>query len=110
MNGIMTAPINPTTDLAYLEERDNRLAMLFQSQERVWIVEQTYNPQTTQWHIDLVRMGKHGRWMRQRYLYEVPSKVIYFRGEHALSEAEFVQVRRTATLFHKHQAHYSANN
>ncbi len=110
MHEMMTEQIDPTTDPVYLEQRDNRLAILFQPYERVWILEQTYNSQMTQWLIDLVRMGKRGQWMHQRYIYEVPSQVIYFRGEVPLSEAEFANVRRSATNFRKHEQRQPSAN
>jgi hypothetical protein len=50
-----------------------------------------------------VSRSKEGYWMRKRYRYEVPTRVLYFMGQRPLSEEEFAQVRREGKPFRTHQ-------
>jgi len=95
--------VDPTTDPTLLEERDQRIATMFKPNERVWIVDEHYFPDSTIWRIDLVSRSKEGYWMRKRYRYEVPTRVLYFMGQRPLSEEEFATVRREGKPFRKHQ-------
>lgn len=80
-------------------KRDRTLATKFRPGERVWMVGEQYDAVFNTWRIDVVRMGKQGQWMRQRYTYDVPTGVVYFFGERPLSDEEFALVRRTGKPF-----------
>jgi hypothetical protein len=46
------------------------------------------------WQFDLVRQGVQGRWMMQRYRYDIPSGTLHFTGEYAIDDETFVVARQ----------------
>lgn len=97
MTSISTLPV-PDSLEAVLEQRDRTLATLFKPGELVLQVGETYDPVMHTWTIDIVRMGIQGRWMRQRYTYDVARAIVYFFGESSLSEEAFGALRREAKV------------
>jgi hypothetical protein len=98
----------PTTDIRGNElptpaqglvEAQRRLARTFRRNERVWLVGQRYDAQLPGWLVDIVRQGANGRWVRQRHMFDESAKILHFRGESALSDAEFRLARREGTPF-----------
>lgn len=82
-----------------LAEGQHRLARTFRDNERVWLVGTRYDPVLPGWLIDIVRQGATGRWVRQRYMFDEAAKVLHFRGESTLSDAEFRLARREGRPF-----------
>jgi hypothetical protein len=82
-----------------LAEGQRRLARTFQPGERVWLAGTRYDPVMPGWLIDIVRQGEAGRWVRQRYLFDEAAQIVHFRGESALSDAEFRLARREGAPF-----------
>lgn len=80
-------------------ERDIELAAAFRPNELVWLVSEHYVPTDESWIVDIVRKGLQGRWMRQRYRYDVPSGVIYFLGERPVTNQELSDLRRSGKVF-----------
>jgi hypothetical protein len=85
------------------DERDQHLAIKFKSSESVWLVNEQYDTSKEMWKVDMVRLGKAGQWVRQRYTYEIVTKVVYFYGEIPVTTTEFSSLRRTGKLFRAHQ-------
>jgi hypothetical protein len=80
-------------------EARRRLALTLARDELVWVLQEHYNPQQTLWHIDVMRSGAGGRWVRQRYRYDAQAEILYFLGESALSDEQFQKARSSATIF-----------
>lgn len=91
------------TDPHILEERDARLAIKFDPNENVWIVDEFYDPINIMWRVDIVRADNAGHVLRQRYNYEVETHVVYFRGERPVTMQEMSSLRQSAKVFRKHQ-------
>ncbi|NJP06453.1 MAG: hypothetical protein HC837_12925 [Chloroflexaceae bacterium] len=83
------------------QERDQTLRRLLRPDEMVWLVEEAYDPVETTWRVDLVRQNRQGQWMRQRYVYDVPRQIVYFKGERPISDAERAKIRREARVFQR---------
>lgn len=96
----MTDPqIHEQADLADgRARRDQVLARIFRPGELVLLIDERYEPHGPTWLVVLLRQGEQGRWMRQRYRYDVPSQVLYFAGEQPVSAAEFEQARKSGRL------------
>lgn len=82
-----------------LANRNRNLAAAFKPHELVWLVDERYVSIDESWLVDVVRRGEEGRWMRQRYRYDVPSSVIYFLGERPVSDEELTGLRRSGKVF-----------
>lgn len=80
-------------------EARRRITATFRKGERIWLLKEQHNPEIPAWDIDILRPGLSGRWMHQRYRYDTIAGVLYFFGEHALSDAEFREARRNAKPF-----------
>jgi hypothetical protein len=76
------------TNATSRRHRDAALAHTFRSGELVWLVNEQYVADGPTWRVTLVRQGPQGRWMRQRYRYDIPSQVLYFVGEQPITDAE----------------------
>jgi hypothetical protein len=87
----------PTREAA-LTEALQAVAHIIRPNERVWHVAERYDDYLPSWIIDVVRQGNNGRWVRQRFMFDIAAKVLHYRGESALSDDEFRQVRREAKL------------
>lgn len=96
--GSLSAMHPPDDASASQAERDRALIALFPAHERVWLVHEYYDPVETIWIVTLVRRNTQGCWMRQRYAYDVPTEVIYFRGEQPISDTELLKTRREGKL------------
>ncbi len=84
---------------ASIADRDRALAMAFKPHELVWLVHEQYDTAHNAWIVDVVRQTIEGRWMRQRYRYDGLNRVIYFLGEHPVSDDDLTELRRTGTVF-----------
>ena len=82
-----------------LAEGQRLLARIFRRNERVWLAGTRYDPVLPGWQIDIVRQGAAGRPVRQRYLFDEAAQILHFRGESALSDAEFRRARREGAPF-----------
>jgi hypothetical protein len=88
----------PTPEQGLIEAQ-RRMARTFRDNERVWLVGTRYDPVLPGWLVDIVRQGATGRWVRQRYLFDESAKILHFRGESALSDAEFRLARSQGMPF-----------
>jgi hypothetical protein len=91
--------IDPRTDATILAQRNQKLATLFNEEERVWLVGESFNETELIWRMDVVRMGKFGQWVRQRYLYDIAKQIVYFFGESPLDDDQAAALRREGTRF-----------
>ncbi|HEX9371573.1 MAG TPA: hypothetical protein VF897_11235 [Roseiflexaceae bacterium] len=82
-----------------LAEAKRRLAQTFQPTEMVWLLAEKYDPVTPAWNVDMLRQGATGRWVRQRARFDEQARVLYYLGETPLSDTEFREARRKASLF-----------
>ena len=82
-----------------LAEGQRLLARTFRRNERVWLAATRYDSVLPGWLIDIVRQGAAGRWVRQRYLFDEAAQIFHFRGESALSDAEFRRARHEGAPF-----------
>jgi hypothetical protein len=82
-----------------LVEAKRLLARTFRRGERVWLVGTRYDPVGPGWLIDIVRQGAHGRWVRQRHMFDEAAQVLHYRGESVLGDAEFRAARREGSIF-----------
>ena len=88
----------PTPDEGLIEAK-RRLAQTFRRSELVWLLNERYDPVTPSWLIDMIRQGATGRWVQQRYRFDVQAEVLYFLGESPLRDDEFRAARRAAAIF-----------
>ncbi len=79
--------------------RDLTFRTMFRDNEAVWLLDEQYNTQEAVWRLDFLREGDHGRWMRQRYKYDVATGVVFFMGESPVADEQLRQLRRTARRF-----------
>lgn len=84
---------------ASIADRDRALATAFKAHELVWLVHEQYDAANNAWIVDVVRQTLQGQWMRQRYRYDGLNRVIYFLGEHPVSDYDLTELRRTGTVF-----------
>jgi hypothetical protein len=84
---------------AGVAEARRRLGRTFRPGELVWQLGERFDPQTPAWSLDVLRQGANGRWVRQRYRYDMAAEVLYFLGESPLSDAEFRDARASGALF-----------
>jgi hypothetical protein len=91
------------TDVETKTRRNQALKTLLKPGEMAWRVAESYDPFGPSWRVDIVRLGKEGRWMRQRFKYDIPTGIVYFFGESALSDEEVSVLRRQGTLFRKEE-------
>lgn len=82
-----------------IEQRNRNFAAMFKQGERVWLASETYDPQSNAWWVDLVRQLEQGRWMCQRFKYDVLTGVIFFFGIRPVSDEELATLRREARPF-----------
>ncbi len=94
-------PSNDQTDTPTWQECSQALATMFQPHEMVWLIDRTYNAESETWLVDIARLNAQGRWMHQRYRYDVADKTVYFRGENPLSESDLAELRKTGTPFQR---------
>lgn len=85
-----------------IARRNRHLATMFKDGERVWLACETYDPQANAWLLDVVRQVEQGRWMRQRFRYDVPTGVIFFFGIRPVSDEELASLRHEASVFRFH--------
>lgn len=97
-NGLPSS-IEPPTPEESLHDARQRMARTFRRDEFVWIIAERYDEHAAAWLIDVLRQGAEGRWMRQRYRYDVAAGVLYFLGESAVDRQTFRELRRASTLF-----------
>ncbi len=98
-NGQVVAPDGNSPEAK--TARDYALAVMFQPGELVWQLNEVYDSVANTWNVDVVRMGPYGRWMRQRYTYDVLRGVIYFFGERPLDDAELATIKREGKIVQK---------
>ncbi|NOK59732.1 MAG: hypothetical protein GFH27_549285n256 [Chloroflexi bacterium AL-W] len=82
-------------------EARQRLAHTFRPGELVWLVREHYDAHSLAWDTDILRQGAEGRWMIQRYRFDVQAEVLYFLGESSLNDEEFRKARQTSDTFPK---------
>lgn len=87
----------PTQEQA-LAEAIAAVTHVMRPNERVWHIGSSFDNDLPSWLVDVVRQGNNGRWVRQRYLFDIAAKVLHYRGESALSDDEFRRLRREAPL------------
>lgn len=97
-NGLPSS-IEPPTPEESLNDARQRMARTFRRDEFVWIIAERYDEHAAAWLIDVLRQGAEGRWMRQRYRYDVVAGVLYFLGESAVDRQTFRELRRASTPF-----------
>lgn len=98
-NGAHPRIAEPPAPADSLNDARRLMARTFRADELVWIAAERYDEPAAAWLIDVVRQGAEGRWMRQRYRFDIPAAVLYFMGESALDPAAFRALRRLATPF-----------
>lgn len=81
--------------------RDQTLAKLFRANEMVWLLREEFDPVGPIWRVDFLRPGPQGTWLYQRYAYDIPTSVAYFRGERAVDENELRTLRRQGKRFRR---------
>jgi hypothetical protein len=79
-------------------ERNHLLAKTFRPNELVWLVDEQYIEEGPTWRVTLVRQGPQGHWLRQRYRYDIPSKILLFAGEQPIADAELAAARSIGRL------------
>ena len=80
-------------------EARKRLRHMFRPGEHVWLLDERYNSAASAWDLDILRQGAAGRWVRQRYRFDTQDEVLYFLGESSLTDDQFREARRHASLF-----------
>lgn len=79
--------------------RDLTFRKMFRDNETTWLLEEQYNAQDAVWRLDFLREGEQGRWMRQRYKYDVLRGVVFFMGESPIPDEQLRQLRRAGRRF-----------
>lgn len=80
-----------------ISARDRAFAAMFRPDEQVWQLEAVYKPAGVVWQMDFLRQNRLGRWMQQRFHYDVATGVIYFMGETPVNDTELRRLRRSGT-------------
>lgn len=88
----------PSREQAYAQTLEH-LAIVFQRNEKIWIVHEHYDDHEISWAIDVVRRGSMDRWVRQRYRFDAQPETLHFRGERIINEQELDLARRTGKPF-----------
>ncbi|MCX7792468.1 MAG: hypothetical protein N2378_17675 [Chloroflexaceae bacterium] len=89
----MTVSASP--DTAALEACHERLRVVFEPDQPVFIIEEVYDPVGPLWRVTLVYRDAHGAWRRRRYRYDIPSDTLYFAGEQPMTIEEARAARRS---------------
>lgn len=76
-----------------------RLAATLRRGELVWLVAATYDDYLQVWLFDVLRQGAHGRWVIQRYNYDLHNDIQHYRGESAVSDGQLRSLRVSAQTF-----------
>lgn len=101
MDTISTATAATAMQTEGIAERDKAFARMFKANEQVWLVGEQYNAPMMTWRVDFIRLGPEGRWMLQRYHYDVATNVVYFMGERPVEDSELTKLRRAGKAVHR---------
>ena len=81
------------------ERRDAKLYLMLNPEEPAWLVSESVDAAAEVVLFDVVHRWAPQGWQRRRYLYDMISDVIHFRGSSALSDAEITKLKPEQRLF-----------
>ncbi len=90
---------NAETEATERAARDRTVATMFRPDETIWLVREELDPEGPVWRLDFLRRGAQGEWLYQRYSYDIPTRVVYFRGARPVATDELTRLRRHGTRF-----------
>ena len=73
-----------------------RLAATLRRGELVWLVSANYDDYMQVWFYELLRQGEHGRWVIQRFHYDIHNDIQHYRGEVVVDDQQLRSVRAQA--------------
>jgi hypothetical protein len=89
--------MDDTMDSESRHRRDATVRIMLQPGELAWMLDERYLSEGPTWQFNLVRQREQGRWMLQRYRYDIPSGTLHFTGEHAIDDETFALARQRGT-------------
>lgn len=90
--------------------RNRTFATMFRPDETIWLVREELDPEGPVWRLDFLRQGKQGEWLYHRYSYDIPTRVVYFRGTRPVATDELTRLRRQGTRFSPHETASTPTN